>query len=61
VKKSVKRKMKKKFGGLLFKIGKKDFALYTPSQYNAFENGKRYRVYYIKNPNANIILSVEEV
>ena len=61
VKKSVKRKMKKKFGGLLFKIGKKKFVFYSPSQYNAFEDGKRYRIYFIKNPNADIILSVEEI
>jgi len=61
VSKSISRKKKKKYGGILFNIGKTDFHLYTPSQYNAFEDGKRYRIYFIKNPNANIILSAEEI
>ena len=61
VNKSISSKKKRKFGGLLFKIGKTDFSFYIPSQYNAFEDGKRYRIYFIKNPNANLILSVEEI
>jgi hypothetical protein len=60
VNKSIGGKKKKKYGGLLFKIGKIDFLLYTPAQYNAFEDGKRYQIYFVKNPNANIILSVKE-
>lgn len=61
VNKSISNKKKKKHGGLIFKIGESDFTFYTPSQYNSFEDGKRYRIYFIKNPNANIILSVEEI
>jgi len=61
VNKSIKSKKKKRAGGLLFKIGKTDFSFYIPPQYNAFEDEKRYRIYFIKNPNANIVLSVEEI
>lgn len=60
VNKSDKSLKKKKYANYILKIGGTYFPLYTPAQYNTFENGKSYCVYYIKNPNANIILSVEE-
>ena len=60
VNKSDKSLKKKKYANYIIKIGGTYFPLYTPAQYNTFENGKSYCVYYIKNPNANIILSVEE-
>ncbi|MFC2092321.1 hypothetical protein ACFLSV_00335 [Bacteroidota bacterium] len=60
VNKSYKSLKKKKYANYILKIGGTYFPLYTPAQYNTFENGKGYCVYYIKNPNANIILSVEE-
>ena len=60
VNKSDKSLKKKKYANYILKIGATYFPLYTPAQYNTFEKGKSYCVYYIKNPNANIILSVEE-
>lgn len=61
VNKSDKNLEKKKYTNYILKIGDTYFPLYTPAQYNAFENGKSYCIYYIKNPNANIVLSVEEM
>jgi len=60
INKSDKSLKKRKYAGYVLKIGDTGFPLYTPAQYNAFENSKRYRIFYIKNPNANIVLSVEE-
>ena len=61
INKSDKSLKKKKHAGYILNISDTYFSLYTPAQYNAFENGKRYRIYYIKNPNANIVLSAEEL
>jgi hypothetical protein len=49
-----------KFGAAFYvKIGRHRFQFAYPEQFNAFEEGTRYRVYYVKNPPIDTVLSVE--
>lgn len=42
-----------------FKIGKTKFRATSQAQYDAIQPDRNYRVYYIKNPPAHIIFSIE--
>jgi hypothetical protein len=49
-----------KFGAAFYvKIGRHRFQFAYPDQFYAFEEGTRYRVYYVKNPPIDVILSAE--
>ena len=51
-----------KFGTAFYvKIGRRRFQLPHPKQFDAFDEGTYYRIYYVKNPPVHIILSVETV
>jgi len=49
-----------KFGAAFYvKIGRHRFQFAYPEQFDAFDEGVRYRVYYVKNPPIDAVLSVE--
>lgn len=51
-----------KFGTAFYvKIGRRRFQLPCPKQFDTFDEGTYYRIYYVKNPPIHIILSVETV
>jgi hypothetical protein len=45
--------------GWFIKLGSKEFRLLTAEQYEAFQEGKSYRIYYVKNYPIDVILSAE--
>ena len=45
----------------IIKIGKTKFIIAYPKQFEAIDNGKNYRIYYIHTSHVHIILSVKEL
>jgi len=52
---------KSRLSEFVIRIGKTYFIFYNPAEYYAFENGKRYGIYFVRNNKFNIILSAEEL